>query len=111
MNVLHNNPVDCLFILAVDSRSLDELGLDPLDGIRLVVSVEVDGERVDHFECCFRMGGRRKQRIERDAFKRASLFESLQRTDGCIHRGRPTAFPEAKGQGLVNLQGSRLVDL
>ena len=46
--ILHNKPVDCLFVFAVYSSCFDELGLDAVDGVGLVVCVEVDGECVDH---------------------------------------------------------------
>lgn len=48
VNVLHNEPVDGLLVLAVYTRRLDQLELDALDGIRVVLGVEVNGERVDH---------------------------------------------------------------
>jgi hypothetical protein len=39
MDILHNKPINCLLILAVDSSSLNELGFDAGDGIRMVVGI------------------------------------------------------------------------
>jgi hypothetical protein len=53
MDILHNKPVNCLLILAVDSSSFNKLGFDAGDRIRIVVGIQVDGERVHHFERIF----------------------------------------------------------
>lgn len=50
MHVLHDNPVDGLFVLLVDARGFDELGLEAGYGLGVLVGVEVDGECVDHIE-------------------------------------------------------------
>ena len=50
MNILHDNPIHSLLVLAVDSGSLDQLGLDAVNGIGLIVGIEVDSKRIDHFE-------------------------------------------------------------
>src|SRR4051812_12254163 len=48
VHVLHDEPVDGLPVPRVDARRLDELGLDLVDGRRVVVCVQVDGDGVDH---------------------------------------------------------------
>lgn len=48
MHILHNKPIDCLFVFAVDTCCFDELGLETFNGVGLLVRIEVDGECVDH---------------------------------------------------------------
>lgn len=52
MYVLHDQPVDGFFVLAIDSCRLNELGLDALNGIRLVVGVEMNSKCVNHCVSC-----------------------------------------------------------
>lgn len=49
MDILHNEPFNSLLVFGVNSGGLDELGLEPYDGLRLVVCIEMHGECVDHF--------------------------------------------------------------
>jgi hypothetical protein len=42
MDVLHNKPINGLFILPVDSRSLDQFRLDAFNGVGLVIGVLED---------------------------------------------------------------------
>lgn len=49
VDVLHDEPADGLPVLGVDAGGLDELGLEAVDGVGVVVGVEVDGDCVDHF--------------------------------------------------------------
>lgn len=49
MNVLHDDPIDGLFVLFVDSRGFDEFEFDFFDALRVVFAVEVADECVDHF--------------------------------------------------------------
>lgn len=46
---LHDEPAEGFFVLAVDAAGLDQLGLELVDGGRVVVGAEVDGDCVDHF--------------------------------------------------------------
>jgi hypothetical protein len=48
VDVLHDEPVDSLLVLAVDASGLDQLELEPLDAVGIVLGVHVDGECVDH---------------------------------------------------------------
>lgn len=48
VDILHNKPIDGFFVLAIDSGSLDQFGLDPVNGVGLVVCVEMDCESIDH---------------------------------------------------------------
>ena len=47
---MHYKPLDGLLVLGVNTRRLNEFGLEPRDGLGLVVRIEMDGESVDHFE-------------------------------------------------------------
>lgn len=53
MDVLHHKPIDGLLVLAVNPSSLNEFGLDALNGVGLFVCIEVDGECIDH-DCCLK---------------------------------------------------------
>lgn len=48
MNVLHNKPINCLAILAVDPSSFDKLGLEAGDRLGVLVAVEVDAKSINH---------------------------------------------------------------
>jgi len=48
MNILHNNPVDRLFVLAIHTRSLDELCLDAGYGFWMFIGIKMDSQCVDH---------------------------------------------------------------
>ena len=50
MHILHYKPLDGLLVLGVDTRRFNELRLEPRDGLRPVVRIEMDSEGVDHFE-------------------------------------------------------------
>jgi len=39
MHILHHKPINCLFVLPVDSCSLNQLGLDASYGVGFVVRV------------------------------------------------------------------------
>jgi hypothetical protein len=39
VDVLHNKPINCLFILPIDSCGLDQFGLDTFNGVGFVVGV------------------------------------------------------------------------
>lgn len=56
VDVLHDQPVNGLLVLAVDPGRLDQLQLDLFDRLGVVIGVEVDGERVNHrvVSCLFR---------------------------------------------------------
>jgi hypothetical protein len=51
MDILHYQPIDRLLILSIDSGSFHELCLDPVDGVWVVVGVEVNSECIDHSDC------------------------------------------------------------
>ena len=70
MHILHYEPINCLFVLPVDSSSLDQLGLDASYGVGMIVRVlndvterwqvlggeidyQVNCKRVDHCESFF----------------------------------------------------------
>lgn len=47
VDILHNKPIDCLLVLSIDSCSFDELCLQTLNGIRLVVGINLSaGQRL-----------------------------------------------------------------
>lgn len=48
MNVLHNKPINCLAILAVDPSSFDKLGLEAGDRLGVLVAIEVDAKSINH---------------------------------------------------------------
>lgn len=47
-DALHDVPVQSLLVVAVDARRLDQLGLELLDGLGVLVGVQVHGDCVDH---------------------------------------------------------------
>lgn len=48
MNILHHEPINCLLVLSIDAGGFDQLCLDSLNGLWLVIGVEMDCECVDH---------------------------------------------------------------
>lgn len=57
---LHDEPADGLLVLTINTTGLDQLGLELVDGSRVVVRTEVDSDGVDHFRkgCRDLLGGR-----------------------------------------------------
>lgn len=49
MDILHNKPIDCFAILAVDPSSFDKLGLETGNRLWVLVAVEVDAKSINHF--------------------------------------------------------------
>lgn len=41
MDILHDQPIDGLFIISIDSCSFDKLCLESNDGVRLVVGIDL----------------------------------------------------------------------
>ncbi len=52
--ILHNEPREGFFVLAVDLRSLLQLSRQLADGDGVIFGVEVDNDCVDH--CCEELG-------------------------------------------------------
>lgn len=50
MDVLHDKPVDGLLVLDINTRGLDELGLQLWNGVWMGVGIEVNGDCVYHCE-------------------------------------------------------------
>lgn len=60
VHILHDNPIDCLLVFAVDAGSFDELCFHAGYRVWVLVAIEVNGERVDHFEGLVRWNGKRQ---------------------------------------------------
>lgn len=52
MHVLHDEPINCLAVFAIDPGCFDEFGFEAGDGVGVGVGVEVYCYCVDHFGWC-----------------------------------------------------------
>lgn len=52
-DILHHQPTDCFFVLAVHARGFNHLCLQAGNAVGLGVAMEVGGKCVDHFDCLY----------------------------------------------------------